>query len=177
MAGSALTSGYDLVFLVNANNFAATVESDPDIRKVASLGVVPVGPPAPGTLTFSPPLAVRFYRSASADDTFELDLSLPDARWTRADGTRSASLGSGRTLVRIPARLARELVPGAPLRVRVWMLPWWSTLAFIPADGRELPPGVTADGIRDGLRAALPSLINDIDLTRGGTPLTPTRSR
>jgi hypothetical protein len=184
MAGTALTSGFDLVLQVNANNFASAVEANPRLRSLTNLGVIPLGPLDPSnpppTLTFRPPLQVRFYRSSTTGATFDLDLALDDAQYVSPAGDGRVSLGAGRSYVRVTSTLERRtttIVPPPPTtppqptqKVHLFITTRWGDLQFIPADStvtREL-----VASIRSGLISFLSSTA-DIDLTGMGIPMTP----
>lgn len=169
MAGTRLTSGYDVVLQLNANNFAAAIEANSTIRTALGAGTIPVGPPAFGSLSYSPPGELRFYRSGGPSDTFDLDLSILDARWTSADGTRTANLGSGRSSIRVPFRLQPDTP--SPMVVRILLQPNAARAEFLPVDDGGLPPDVTLTNLRDGLRISLAAIIPVIDLTGGGLAL------
>jgi hypothetical protein len=120
MAGSVLTSGFDIVLEVNANNFTAAIEANQTLRTLANLGVIPLGSmasptdPPPPTLTFRRPLQIRFYRSATSGAGFDLDLGINDARYNPSDGSPSVSLGAGRSYARVTAGLGRQTRPIQP---------------------------------------------------------------
>lgn len=180
MAGSALTSGYDLVVQINANNFAAVIEANPTFRALSNLRIIPLSPTQ--NLTFTPPLQIRFYHSAAEGQNFELDLSLENAQYLSGSTPTPFSLGAGRSLIRVPTRINKDVQPQTPpgslgetQRLFLRLQPNLSNLQFQPIDSSGLPLDVTVNFIATQLRNFLQTVLppQGLDLTNGGILLIP----
>jgi hypothetical protein len=145
MAGTAFTSGYDVVLQINALTFEGIIQAF--LRPRLRLGVLPLAPPSlDPSITFAGPAAeVRCFFARSTGNGFICQLNLPAAQYN-ADG-RSYSLGTGRTTIEVPMAFQQQLAassripPGALPDTQFFdfvMNNQFSALQFRPDDSSAL---------------------------------------
>lgn len=172
MAGTSLTSGFDVVVQINARNFELLIRQriGPLLSLSRSLGLEDPATGAPlGTLTFAGAPDVRFFLGAGPGMQFDLELVLENAAYALT-GRPPVSMGPGRstfalstTLLSAPLSPTDPTAPPLPpgqVSHQLSVMFDWASASFVPFDGGGLASaGVSTRAVAAQIAAAVRRLL------------------